>query len=340
MVEARKLPLSDGWVLVPRERAARPHDFRPAEAVRLPTRCPFCAGHEAETPDPLAVYPAGATADWQVRVVPNKYPAVLPLPPLDSRAARRRHVRPPSDHAELLPPPSPALGQGPHEVIIESPRHVTQYADLTVREAQWAWQAYRDRLCAHRADPRLACSLVFRNSGIAGGASLEHVHSQIISSTWIPSALQTELRYATRWHEQEGECLYCRLLQGELDAGRRIVAETRSLVAWCPYASRFAYETWIAPRKHLADFSTTSDRLLSEVARLARDVIGRIERLPGRPGYNFWLHTAPWRRDVAASFHWHVEIAPRIAFQAGFEWGGGDFINAVPPEDAAATLRG
>jgi UDPglucose--hexose-1-phosphate uridylyltransferase len=38
------------------------------------------------------------------------------------------------------------------------------------------------------------------------------------------------------------------------------------------------------------------------------------------------------------SFHWHVEITPRLTKVAGFEWGSGFYINPVPPEDAARFL--
>jgi UDPglucose--hexose-1-phosphate uridylyltransferase len=50
------------------------------------------------------------------------------------------------------------------------------------------------------------------------------------------------------------------------------------------------------------------------------------------------LHTAPLR-EPRPHFHWHIEILPRIARAAGYEWGTGVFINAVPPESAAALLR-
>ena len=344
MVDVRKLPLDEGWVLIPRERTARPHDFRPAEAVRLPTRCPFCAGHESETPTQLAVYPPAATGGWQVRVVPNKYPAIGPLP--RARRAHAKHSPSADRETKVLPAGDPrdplsshTAGQGLHEVVIESPRHVARFADLTPLQTRYTLRAYRDRVREHRTDARLAYSLVFRNSGITGGASLEHVHSQIIATPWIPSAVTTELRHARAWHERTERCLFCELMERELADGRRIVAQSRSFVAWCPYASRFAYETWIAPRQHRSDFESSSDRLLAEFARLLQDVVARIEGLPGPPGYNFWIHTAPFSLADSRFYHWHLEITPRLNFQAAFEWGGGDYINALPPEEAAAALR-
>ena len=44
-------------------------------------------------------------------------------------------------------------------------------------------------------------------------------------------------------------------------------------------------------------------------------------------------------RAAPSSFHWHVDIAPRLTIKAGFELGTGVDINIYPPERAAADLR-
>lgn len=75
--------LTDRWVIVATQRNDRPVEFvrRPAEIVPDAV-CPFCYGQEDETPEPVACYYPnlkGGCADhsrWQVRVVPNKFPAV------------------------------------------------------------------------------------------------------------------------------------------------------------------------------------------------------------------------------------------------------------------------
>ena len=48
------------------------------------------------------------------------------------------------------------------------------------------------------------------------------------------------------------------------------------------------------------------------------------------------MRTAPRDADV---FHWHIDIAPRLAIKAGFELATGVDINIFPPERAAAELR-
>jgi len=70
------------------------------------------------------------------------------------------------------------------------------------------------------------------------------------------------------------------------------------------------------------------------------EIIGRIERAAGRVAYNYFLHTQPFDMPAHDHYHWHIEIIPRLTKVAGFEWGTGCFINAYPPESAAAELRG
>jgi len=76
MAELRKDPLSGRWVAIAENRAQRPDELRPTAARRIVAPCPFCAGHENETPPAVASYPLPSSSisqSWQVRVVPNKY---------------------------------------------------------------------------------------------------------------------------------------------------------------------------------------------------------------------------------------------------------------------------
>jgi len=82
MPQFRKDPVADRWVIIASERAKRPGHHRGdgdrARASAAP--CPFCAGNEAMTPPEVWAQRENNTlADapgWQVRVVPNKYPAL------------------------------------------------------------------------------------------------------------------------------------------------------------------------------------------------------------------------------------------------------------------------
>jgi UDPglucose--hexose-1-phosphate uridylyltransferase len=344
MSEIRKDPISGYWVIVAKNRAQRPDEFERAPVKRVATRCPFCLGHEEDTPHAVATYPAsaatGGRGEWQVRVVPNKYPALIT-----------------NGDAELVTDLPTALGDdvnglayadnietslhgfGTHEVIVESPEHVASLSDLSDQHAHLAFLAYRDRSSAMKADPRHVHAMVFKNVGAAAGASLEHVHSQLIATPLVPTAVQQELANSRNFFQQRGRCIFCTLIQQQLAAGTRIVAQSPRFVAFCPFASRFPYETWVLPRQHASHFDATGDDELAELSRLVRQVVRRIEAALQRPAYNYVIHSSPFDTSAADHYHWHIEIFPRITRTAGFEWGGGCFINPTPPEEAAATLR-
>ena len=61
----------------------------------------------------------------------------------------------------------------------------------------------------------------------------------------------------------------------------------------------------------------------------------RLDAALASPPYTLLLHTAPVGED-GASYHWHLEIIPRLAPVPGLAWDGGLHINPVAPEEAAA----
>jgi UDPglucose--hexose-1-phosphate uridylyltransferase len=129
------------------------------------------------------------------------------------------------------------------------------------------------------------------------------------------------------------------MIRQEQHAALRFLDRTPHFIAFCPFASRFSYETWVLPTRHASHFEHTADERLSEMGQLVRRCIARIEAAAGRPAYNCVLHSSPFDTDDNDHYHWHMEILPRIAKTGGFEWGTGYHINSVPPEEAAFTLR-
>jgi UDPglucose--hexose-1-phosphate uridylyltransferase len=313
----RKDPIVERWVAIAPERAARPHDADGTGAV-----CPFCRGQEHLTPPAHACYPA--VGDWQVRVVPNRFPAV--------RLQGELHPRRAGLYEE-------ADGLGLHDLVIECPQHERSLANLPASHLALILQAYRDRLVELRADSRLAYAQVFKNCGADAGASLEHAHSQIISGPMVPKNVQTELDACIAYHHDVGRCRFCDLWQAEVQAGVRVVATTAQFAAFTAYAGRFPYETWLLPCQHASHFESTTNAELHELAELLRLILRKLDQALDRPAYNFFLHTAPLRTDPLTHYHWHLELLPRVTGVAGFEWAAGAFINPVPPEDAAARLR-
>jgi UDPglucose--hexose-1-phosphate uridylyltransferase len=329
MPEFRRDPIVGRWVIVAAGRGDRPHDFERLPPRRVGGVCPFCVGHEEHTPGELfALRAAGTPPDkpgWRLRVVPNKYPA-LELGDDLGRQSEGVYER--------------MEGVGAHEVIIESPRHVVSLADLAHDEVCDLLAVYRQRLTTHKHDPRLKYGLLFKNVGPAAGASLEHTHSQLIVTPIVPINVWEEMTGGLEFYHVHGRCVWCRMIEQELSAGQRVVAETERFAAFCPFASRFALETWIVPKLHASHFEGAADDQLADLAGILRQVIGRCDAALGQPGYNYIVHTAPFDTHDLTHFHWHIEVMPSLSRTAGFEWGTGFYINPVPPEQAAAMLRG
>jgi len=91
--------------------------------------------------------------------------------------------------------------------------------------------------------------------------------------------------------------------------------------------------------RHRAAFEESTEEELRGLAVVLGDFLYRMNRVLGDPPFNFMLHTAPFREVQLESFHWHLEIIPKLTRVAGFEWGSGFFINPVPPEGAAEALK-
>ena len=216
---------------------------------------------------------------------------------------------------------------------------------LTAAAAGAVVRTWRDRVRALEQDPGCAYVQLFKNHGRNAGASLSHPHSQIVGLPVVPARIGEEIEAAARFRAVHGECLSCRVLEEEIDDGRRVILDEAGFVATAPFASRFPYEVRLEPRGHPGRFAELEDVRAGSLARRLRTVLGRLRRSLGDPPFNLLLRQAPAPgrggrpdEEVAASFHWRIEILPILARAAGFEWGTGIHINPVAPEAAAARL--
>lgn len=335
MPELRRDPITDTWVIIATERSKRPSDFaKPRKTLEhkrdKPDNCPFCPGHEQQTPPEVLAYREQGERDtpgWLVRVVPNKFPALST-----------------EEDVEIITPSTSLYatqtGAGIHEVIIESPEHSDSWANYSLNQATLALQAWAERYRDLKNDNRLAYAQVFTNYGAVAGASLEHPHSQVLATPIIPAKVMEEMNGAADYYREHKSCLYCDLIKAEIQEGKRLVSITDGFVAFCPYASRFPMETWILPREHQADFAKISIGQIQELAGILRKVLRSLAQAAGDPPYNAVLHTLPYQGEgYEQSYHWHLEILPRLTTMAGFEWGTGIFINPTPPEEASRYLQ-
>ena len=330
MPDLRKDPIVGRWVIIAHERARRPHDFKgDVQAAAEPHGvCPFCEGKEHETPPEVLSYrDRGTRPDspgWRVRVVPNRFPALKIEGLLNKRGEGIYDMM---------------AGVGAHEVIIENPRHVLSMAELdeeNIREVLWV---YRDRLVDLKRDSRFVHGMLFKNVGAAAGASLEHSHSQLIVTPIVPISVAEEMTGSLEFYKYRGRCIYCDMVHQEIATEKRVVLDTSHFTAFCPYASRFPFETWIVPKQHSSHYENIPKSGVDDLASVLRQVLKKLEIALDYPPYNYIIHTAPFDHLELTHYHWHLEIIPRLTKIAGFEWGTGFYINPVPPEDSARFLR-
>jgi len=337
MPELRKDPVVGRWIVFSPERQIRPDRFRCEELpATRPEEDPFLEGHEAYTPGEVyAIRPGGGAANtpgWQVRVVPNRFPALRVEGQLD-REAVGFYDR--------------MNGVGAHEVVVETPHPKQVLEKQSLSGVARVLEACRCRIIDLSRDIRLHYILVFKNHGARAGATMPHPHTQLIAMPVTPIVVKEKLTAARAYYLEKDRNLFEDILKAERKTGDRVVFENDGFVAFCPFASRFPFETCIMPKKQSPDFHATSDGDLVLAAEAIQRVLGAYATALDQPDYNLILHTAPFRRSrrpdawstIDFDFRWHIEILPRLTGIAGFEFGTGFYINPTLPEEAANVLR-
>ncbi len=334
MSELRKDPVSGRWIIIAADRAKRPQDWRFKRQAAEEKSCPFCEGNESTTPPEILAYrPSDSPKNgpgWRVRVVPNKFPALRIEGELNKRGVGLYDMQD---------------GIGAHEVIIETPRHETTLTALSDENVEEVIHAYQLRLADLKLDKRLRFVLLFKNVGLAAGASLTHSHSQLIALPTVPRNVLLEMQGARDYYRFHERCIFCDLIKQEIEDQERVVIEGEEFVSLEPFAPRFPFETWIVPRHHASHFEsmdplTSAGRSrMKEFAQILKTTLVKLERALDSPPCNYVIHTSPFDVEYVEHYHWHVEIIPRLTRVAGFEWGTGFYINPVPPEEAAKFLQ-
>ena len=328
MSQLRRDPITGRWIIVNISGPKKPEEFDLKPQIKKGGVCPFCAGNEAMTPpEAHAIRKPGTKPDtpgWSVRTVPNKFPALDTEGSVENRGIGIYDL---------------SSGVGAHEVIIENPDHNKDLTDLTQKEIQNVILEYRSRSLELEKDERFRYLLIFKNHGSSAGASLEHSHTQIVALPIIPKRVKEELKGAATYFGYRERCVFCDMVAQELQDELRVISENKHFVAFCPFVPRFAFETWILPKKHNQNFKSIDNTMTGAMAAILKDTLVRLKKVLKDPAYNFIIHTAPIRDGINEEFHWHLEIMPKLTSVAGFEWGSGFYINPTSPELAAKHLR-
>lgn len=328
MSQLRRDPITGRWIVVNITNPKKPEDFDLKPQTKKGGTCPFCAGNEKMTPPEIEAIrnpdTGRDTPGWSVRIVPNKFPALKIEGDLDKRGIGIYDL---------------SNGVGAHEVIIETPDHSKDMADLTEAEIRNVIFKYRSRTLDLEKDVRFRYILIFKNHGAQAGASLEHTHTQLVALPIVPKRVIEELKGAGNYFNYRERCVFCDIIANERQEKLRVILENNNFIAFCPFIPRFPYETWILPKTHDQHFKSIDDKRVGDMASILKNILMRIKKLLNDPPYNFIIHTAPVKDGLNEEFHWHLEIMPKLTNVAGFEWGSGFYINPTSPEAAAKYLR-
>lgn len=324
--ELRRDPITAEWVVLAAGRGRRPHaPGRMATPDQPDEECPFCWGHETETPPEICACREGEGCDcpgWTVRVFPNKYPILVSEVP---GAGRER---------AMSPDQRPALGTS--EVIVDTPVHNKAPWHVGSGQVLDMLGMYRDRIQTLKEEGRAAYVHIIRNHGAGAASSLEHPHSQLYGLPFVPPAVDVELDGFALPRRGGVSCILCDIIEKEIDEGERLIDLTDNFLVFSPFASRVPYETWIVPRHHETRFEQCGH--LEELAEVMTAHMNRYRERLGDPPFNYWIHTYPLRGELRP-YHWHLEILPRLTIPGGLELGAGVWVNIVAPEEAAKLLK-
>lgn len=295
--------------------------------------CPLCPGQESLSPQAVYVHPYGQPT-WQVRVIPH----LRPLYRIEGDAQRRAQGI--YDRMRNV---------GAHEIVVEHPDHHLPLSQQSDENIAQVIRAYVSRVVDLKKDRRFRYITVFRNQGATAGQDLEHPHSQITATPFVPRRVGYEIRSSEQHFRLKERCLICDVVGQEEVEQARTVEVNELFLAFCPFASRVPYETWILPRQHHWSFEedlSSWDRQL-RFGRFLKSILQRLESVT--PTYHLVLHTSPnvhakservdqWK-SLAEDYHWHFEVLPVIPSRYKSYSLKEVYYNSLCPEVAAEALR-
>jgi len=325
MAELRREPIARRWVVITTDHPMRPSDYLPYKPpYRTPEpegQCPFCPGNEGLTPKEVLSLKADGKG-WSVRVIPNKFPFFH----IEGEFDRR-----PEGMYDVMD----AIGA--HEIVVETPEHHQNLATMESNQIEKILTAYQERLIDLEKDRRFEQFLILKNYP---GVFNRHSHSHIMAMPVIPRRIDEEIWGALDYYKRKERCIFCDIIKEEISAKKRVVLETVHFLVFCPFASRYPFETWIIPKAHAPDFHRLTAEEAGDFSVAIQTLFIRFYKLLSDPPYSIAFHTSPVQsRFHRTEYHWHFEARLRIGLREGFEWGTGFFVNPTPPEDAAAYLR-
>lgn len=334
MSEVRRDIVTDTWVIIDTENDNIPKMPLETDAQKN-TDCPLCEGQENRTPGEIYAIRSGTapnTPGWKVRVVPNIRPILQVEGNLTKTGVGVYDM---------------VSGVGANEVIVESPQHIIHFFDLSEEQIESVFDTYRQRIEDLHCDKRLRYILIFKNHGrLAGASTIDHPHSDLIALPATPVRVKQKLNGAREYYEYKERCLFCDIIQQEIEMADRLILQSEHFVVLSPYAARFPFELLILPKRHAFSYKMINNKEKKDLARVTKKILRLMYETLGEHPYNLFLNDSPnllpqsnYWKTIKEDYHWHIEVTPRIYRSTGFEIGTGFHINRFSPEKAASALR-
>lgn len=327
--ELRQDIVTSDWVVIATGRSKRPEDF---SKINYSTHdlvdskdvadCLFCDPIKSGQEKDVLIY-SKSDGDWSLRVFPNKYPAF----------SRGKIPKPLGEGPYFA-----MTGTGYHEVIVTKD-HFRHLPDLEIFELAEVFDAFSDRYLDLMKKKSVNYITIFHNFGKEAGASIAHPHSQLIAIPVISPYIKQEIDGAELYFKSLRKCVYCEMLEYESNHKVRVISENDLFIAFCPFASRSAFEVWVMPKKHSPYFERITNEEKIQLAEVFKSALMAIKKAAGNPPYNFYIHTSPCDGKDYRRYHWHIEILPHTSTWAGFELQTGIEISMIQPEVAAKAMQ-
>jgi UDPglucose--hexose-1-phosphate uridylyltransferase len=323
MSELRYNKLSKEWVLFAPNRAKRPINYSHGSLKTNNIQsCPFEVGNESKTPDEVARID-DEQGGWRCRVVPNLYHALDINDKLKSYRNGCFEVK---------------SGFGAHEVIIETPDHEHHMFEFSVDEFFNYFSIIKIRLSDLKNDVRIKYFSVFKNFGINGGATLEHPHSQLIATPFIPKSVQNDLNDFKVYKEQTQRDFFDDIIYEEVSNSTGILYENERVIAFCPYASRYPFEISIMLKAQKSSILELSDTDIYSFSEVMQYCFSQLKKALGECDFNMLIKNGAIAQEDNPN-RFHIQILPRLYKMGGFELDSDIMINTFFPHTAAKILK-
>src|SRR5580698_3165938 len=325
-MELRKDPITRSWVIT--------GDDVPDIAPRTEPGCRFCP--DSSQPPQLVASLSGAQGvPWTSRAV--VHPSALYH--VEGDALRRAD----GIYDRMTP-------VGAHEVLLENPRHDGHLWNASDFEVEQFLRLAALRIQDLKRDSRFKYISIFKNHGEGAGQEFDHPTSQLTATTFVPRRVLYELRSGRENYESKERCVFCDILAQEERQNLRILEVRGDYVAFCPYAPRVPYETWILPRTHESSFERTGSSRVGSVIDLAALLRRTLQRIRSvTEGFHLVLHTSPntqhpsttlgYWKTLDEDYHWHIEILPILESKARSYTFKEIYYSPVTSETAVKRLR-